>query len=200
MKPRTLLTLLVAAASLVAARSQAQLVITLNAGPAQVVTGQGVQYTYTATLQNLFPHDLYFNSDFSTLDSPLTLDDSSFYNTFVFPSDTNGDPLPQPVLGPNGGTTTSDIFNVLVPDGTPDGTYNGLFLFLGGFTADDQSPLREAQFSLTVAGQVIAPGPIDYGPPLNPAGPPGTVPEPGALACLAALGAGAGALRLRRRV
>ena len=99
----------------------------------------------TATLVNNYSVPIYLNSDFSTVDAPVTLDDSPFQNTFVFAAN----PV---VLAAGGGTFKGTVFDFVIPGGTAAGDYNAQFVMQGGTDAYGATDLAEtpATFHITV--------------------------------------------------
>src|SRR5258706_14229055 len=67
-------------------RAQAQLLVTLDPLSSQAIQGQTTMILYTATFTNQFGFDLYLNSGFGSVDSPLSLDSTLFDSFFVFPT------------------------------------------------------------------------------------------------------------------
>ena len=85
----------------------------------------GTTVTFDVTITNTDAVDtIYLNGDSDSLDSPLTLDDTGFYNNA---------PLS---LGPSASSGDFELFTVYVPVGTPDGLYTGSFEILGGGPSD----------------------------------------------------------------
>ena len=81
--------------------------------------------TFTATVTNTDPtNTVYLNADSTSVDTPLSLDDSDFFANF---------PLS---LGPNE-SFTGDLFTITVPSGTTPGLYTGSFAILGGTDPGD---------------------------------------------------------------
>ena len=150
--------------------ADAQLMFTLDPTNVGAISGQSITKTFAATLTNLYDQPIYLNGDFATVDAPLSIDDTKFFNDFVFPTDANGNLLNQPALAANGGSLTVDIFDVTVPNTTADGIYNGVFAIEHGFNPGDFTNTTAANFQVKV----------------SPAGTPIT-PEPGDLALLAGL-------------
>ncbi|MGI4788818.1 MAG: hypothetical protein ACRYFS_08205 [Janthinobacterium lividum] len=156
--------------------------ITAGASPTDQVI------TFSGTLTNTSAAALYLNGDQLTIDPPLSGDDTEFFNTFVFPADSNGNALPQPTLGV-GQSLDIALFDVTVPAGTGLGTYNGSFQIQGGATDSDCDLLAPAQtFSVTTS-----PNPV---PPVSPM----PVPEiPGSLTLSLGILLTAGLLAARRK-
>jgi hypothetical protein len=178
---KALMPALLLAASCAPRTARADLLFDLS--PLNLTLSAGASYTrtYSATLTNTFDFPLYLNGDFFSLDPPLSLDDSAFQNTFVTPTDMDGNPLDPPTLDANGGTLTVPIFTVSIPDTAPAGQYGGGFLIQGGASFDAFDTLASAEFTINL---------------VTPSG----VPEPGALALGSGLAAcGLSLLRTRRR-
>ncbi len=125
--------------------AQAQVKATFQQ-PASVFTSSLPQtVAVSATLTNNYAVPIYLNSDFSTADTPVTLDDSPFQNTFVFAAD----PV---VLAATGGTFKGTVFDFVIPGGTAAGIYNAQFVLQGGADAFAATDLAEtpSTFHLTV--------------------------------------------------
>lgn len=85
----------------------------------------GTTVTFDATIINTDAVDtIYLNGDGDSLDSPLTLDDTGFWNNAPIS------------LGPSESSGDIELFTVTVPDGTPEGLYAGSFDILGGGPSD----------------------------------------------------------------
>ncbi len=132
--------------------AQTGLTVTLAPSAVRVVTPvNGAQvFTFTGTLTNNTGTALFLNADNFSLDFPLILDDTAFQNTFVFPTDTSGNLLPQPPLAA-GATETAALFSVTVPAGTSAGTYGGTFEIQGGAGASDFGLLAAPTFTVSAA-------------------------------------------------
>jgi hypothetical protein len=93
--------------------------------PYQLTTGSNT-VTFDVTIYNTGAADtIYLDGDSFNIDSPLTLDDSGFF-----------DNAPTS-LGPSDSSSDFELFTVTVPDGTPTGLYTGSFEILGGGPSDD---------------------------------------------------------------
>jgi len=105
--------------------------------PTQSIPGSGGTLTFAATVTNTSTTDTdYLNADSSSVDSPLTLDDTDFFSNF---------PLS---LGP-GESFTGDLFTISVPAGTTPGLYAGSFEILGGTGPGDfTDTLATANFNV----------------------------------------------------
>jgi hypothetical protein len=89
-------------------------------------TTAGNTLTFDVTILNTDAVDtIYLNNDDANVDSPLTLDDSGFFNNAPIS------------LGPSTSSLDFELFTVTVPDGTPYGVYTGTFEILGGGPSDD---------------------------------------------------------------
>ena len=97
---------------------------------------------FDATITNLDPSNgLYLNSDnVASLDSPLTLDDTAFWNI----------PYPLNPAGDSGDSYTGALFDVTVPLGTAAGTYVGEYQVFGGSNTDASDLLGDEPFTITV--------------------------------------------------
>ncbi|MGB7985769.1 MAG: PEP-CTERM sorting domain-containing protein [Terracidiphilus sp.] len=114
--------------------------ITLTAPNQIAVAGDVVEFD--AIIVNLDPsNDLFLNGDnVASLDLPLTLDDTAFWNI----------PWPLSPAGDPGDSYTGALFDVTVPLGTADGTYAGDFQLLGGSSEDAYDLLGDENFTITV--------------------------------------------------
>jgi hypothetical protein len=134
---RSLLVLSLTTASLLLAGTAAKadpFSITLT--PAFQSGDQSV-FAFDATVTNNTDLTVYLNGDNTFVDSPLTVDDSPFNDTW---------PL---TLGP-GGSYSGLLFNVDVPPDTL-GDYSGDFQFLGGYdNSTEQNLLGTADFEVNV--------------------------------------------------
>lgn len=164
--------------------ADAQLIVTLDPISSQAIQGTMTTIRYNATFTNQFGYDLYLNGGFGSVDSPLSLDTTGYDNFFIFPTDSNGDLLPQPVIPGNNGTLTQEIFTVTAPASIALGDYSGVFAFQGGAGTDISDPANMTDLG-TVAFTVRGITPQQ------------AVPEPGTLALL--LGFGTGIVCLTRR-
>jgi len=98
----------------------------------------GDTLTFNATVTNIDPTDVeYLNSDGFTLTGSMLLDDSPFFANF---------PLS---LSP-GDSYTGELFDVLIPDGTPLGLYAGAFEILGGSDGNALDVVASADFDVQV--------------------------------------------------
>ncbi len=142
-------------------------------------------FTFYGTLTNSSSMPLYLNGDLFSVDAPLSGDDSALVNSLLFPTDSNGDLLPQPELGA-GQSLNLALFNITVPTGTPSGQYSGLFQLQGGATTDDYDLLASQSFQVTTSA--------------SPAPPPSAVPEvPGGMTLTVGLLMTAGLVVAARR-
>ena len=143
----TLSTLVLAVASLLTVPAFAD-TITLNLdSPAQPGTaGSTLSFdaTVSAAINNL--NTVYLNGDNFTLSSPLTLDDSGFFNGF---------PLS---LNP-GDLFSGLLFTVTLPSNVASGLYTGSFSILGGSTGDSQDVLATVNFNVNVPSTGPSPVP-----------------------------------------
>ena len=132
--------------------AQTGFTVTLIPSAVRVVTPMnGAQvFTFTGTLTNNTGTALFLNADNFSLDFPMTLDDTAFQNTFVFPTDTGGSLLPQPSLAAHSSETTA-LFSVTVPAGTSAGTYGGTFEIQGGAGTSDFGLLAAPAFTVNAA-------------------------------------------------
>lgn len=105
---------------------------TLSGAPGDTVTFDA---TVTAPLTNAVA--MFLNSDSFNLDTPLTLDDSDFFNL----------PLS---LNP-GDSYTGALFTVSIPNGASLGAYLGSFAILGGADGGVQDLLASASFTVDAA-------------------------------------------------
>ncbi len=96
---------------------------------------------FDATFTNNTASDVYLNADSFNVDSPLTLDDSPYFNNFPLLLTPTGDP---------GDTYTGELFAVKIPNGTPLGLYTGNFDILGGDPSDYTDVIGFANFDVEV--------------------------------------------------
>jgi hypothetical protein len=100
-------------------------------------SGEGGIFAFNATVTNNSNQVVYLNSDAFNVDSPLTLDDSPFNDSYPFFLDA-------------GDSYTGVLFNVDVPEGTPLGLYTGQFEILGGGPSDDTDVAGSADFDVSL--------------------------------------------------
>ncbi len=100
-------------------------------------TGPGGLVTFNATVTNTSNTVEFLNGDDFSLDSPLTLDDSSYLNNF---------PLS---LGPLG-SFTGTLFTVDAPLSTAPGLYAGVFDITGGTDGSANAVIASADFDVFV--------------------------------------------------
>ncbi len=106
------------------------------ASPFQYAFGPEV-VEFDATITNTTTELLYLNGDNSSIDSPLTLDDTPYNNDF---------PL---TLGA-GDSFTGELFTINVPAGTIAGIYAGSFEITGGFDGDAQNIIGSSDFDIGI--------------------------------------------------
>jgi hypothetical protein len=101
--------------------------------------------TFTATVTNNDPTDIvYLNSDSTSMNPPLVLDDSPFFANFP--------------LSLNPGASYSDVlFTIFIPDGTSPGPYYGSFTILGGSPTDFTDEVGSTNFEADVTQPVPEP-------------------------------------------
>jgi hypothetical protein len=80
---------------------------------------------------------IYLNADSNNVDSPLTVDDSGFFNNAPFS------------LAPSSSSGDFELFTVDIPNGTPVGLYTGSFEILGGGPSD-QNVVGTATFDVEI--------------------------------------------------
>ena len=115
--------------------AKADTVLTLSA-PYQ--TGPGGLFTFEATATNTGASTVFLNSDSSTVDAGLTLDDSPFFNNW---------PLS---LAP-GVPYTGELFAVTAPAwGLGSNFYTGSFTLLGGVDGNASDSLATVNFNIQV--------------------------------------------------
>jgi|ERR1700733_1885386 hypothetical protein len=100
-------------------------------------TGPGGTVTFDATVTNTTNAVVFLNGDDFSLDSPLTLDDSSYFNNF---------PLSLGALG----SFTGPLFTVDAPLGTTPGLYAGVFDITGGTDDSANAVIASANFDVYV--------------------------------------------------
>ena len=152
--------------------ARAQFIMTLPSDPLVIIAKTGGTATFTATLTNNNPFDLYLNSDTFTLFGPATLDDTLFQNAFVTPPGGI-----QPTLAANGGTLTLPLFTVSLPANLiPGSIYSGTITLQGGADPLQGDDLDTEQFAVRAA----------------------ITPEPGSVALVVGLGVTGAGIFLRR--
>lgn len=115
-----------------------------KADPLSIILDSPFQYstagqtvTFTATITNLDPTDtVYLNADSFNVDSPLSLDDSGFWNNA---------PLS---LDPLSSSSDIELFSVYIPSGF--GLYSGSFEILGGDPSDYTDVIGTANFNVNI--------------------------------------------------
>jgi hypothetical protein len=112
----------------------------LGGGPGETLTFVGTASNTTAQTENL-------NSDSFTLQSPLTIDDSLYFN--LWPLGLNSSQS----FGPQ------SLFTISIPLSTPLGLYNGSFDILGGLGVNDQTVLATTVFQVNVVSGTTTPEP-----------------------------------------
>jgi hypothetical protein len=100
-------------------------------------TGPGGIVTFDATVTNTTNAVVFLNGDDFSLDSPLTLDDSSYFNNF---------PLSLGALG----SFTGPLLTVDAPLGTTPGLYAGVFDITGGADDSANAVIASANFDVYV--------------------------------------------------
>jgi len=113
-----------------------------------VMSGNTVSFFATLTdTDAVGSAPIYLNGDSQTLDSPLSLDDSGFWSNF-------------PAFLTPGEFVYGELFSVVVPAGTPTGTYAGIFVIQGGSDASGQLTLDSTIFNVnTTSSEVVTPEP-----------------------------------------
>jgi hypothetical protein len=96
-------------------------------------------YAFEATVSAPLSNggNLYLNGDSYNVTGPLGIDDSDFF-------------LNAPLDLAPGDSFTGDLFEVIVPPGTLDGTYAGTFSILGGADGGASNVLGTVSFAATV--------------------------------------------------
>jgi hypothetical protein len=117
-----------------------------------VTAAPGQTVTFSGLLTDTGTDPLYLNTDFGIVDSPLTLDDSPFFNTFVMPT-------PQPTLPADNIAHTYDLFSVSLPSDpalyTGPGPFAGSFTLYGGLTPGDTADLGTQTFTISLGGNAV---------------------------------------------
>lgn len=93
---------------------------------------------FDATVTNNTTNILFLNGDDSSVDSPLSLDDSPYFNGF-------------PLSLGAGDSFTGELFTVNIPSATPLGLYTGSFEITGGSSDSDINILGGADFNVVAA-------------------------------------------------
>jgi opacity protein-like surface antigen len=107
--------------------------------PIGYVPATGGSLTYDATVSAPASNGaaVFLNGDSFNITSPVTLDDSDFFNNF-------------PLFLAPGTSFTGDLFVLTVPSGTPIGsTYLGTFTLMGGANGGADNVLGTEGFSVT---------------------------------------------------
>ena len=139
--------LALAAAMLLSIQAQADtLTLTLDNATQSGAPGDLLLFTATAIAPGTNTGTIFLNSDSFNLDSPLTLDDSDFFNNF-------------PLFLDPGTSFNGLLFTVSIPDGTATGPYLGSFSILGGPDGDTLNTLDTANFEVDVASSSAVPEP-----------------------------------------
>jgi hypothetical protein len=99
-------------------------------------TGSTVSVTATVAAPSTNAADVYLNSDDFTVDSPLSFDDSPFYNFPLY-------------LTP-GQSYTDVLFNITIPESAIPGYYSGYFDILGGPDGGTLDLLAAVPFTVDV--------------------------------------------------
>jgi hypothetical protein len=94
--------------------------------------------TFDVNLINTGTSLVFLNGDGFNLTSPLTLDDSGFWNNSPF------------FLAASGASGDFELFTVFIPAVTPQGLYTGTFEILGGGDGNAQEVLGDATFDIEV--------------------------------------------------
>jgi hypothetical protein len=101
---------------------------------------QGDVIAFDATVTNNSDLTAYLNFDNPYVDSPLTIDDSPFFDTDVWPLTLAGD-----------SSASGLLFNIDIPEGTAAGLYTGFFQIQGGYdNSGEQDTLGTANFDVQV--------------------------------------------------
>jgi hypothetical protein len=98
------------------------LTLTFDVSPVSASPGEDVEFT--GTLTNNTDETIYINADSFTFAIPGALDDSPFLNNAPIS------------LAPDQVSSDFEMFDVMIPAGTPNGEYNGVFTVLGGSDAN----------------------------------------------------------------
>ncbi len=107
--------------------------------------GSTVIFTATASAPLTNGATVFLNGDSFNVDSPLTLDDSGFFNNFPLSLDP-------------GDSYTGELFAVDVPLNA-NGIYSGYFEVIGGADDNAQNLLATVPFQVNVAAQSAVPEP-----------------------------------------
>jgi hypothetical protein len=120
---------------LTARAAKADLLTLALSSPFQT-SGAGV-VIFDATVTNNTAQLVFLNGDNSSVDSPLTVDDSPYNTDF-------------PLSLAAGASFTGELFAVDVPSGTPNDLYAGAFEITGGDGGSDQNVIATADFYVKV--------------------------------------------------
>ena len=119
--------------------------LTLSNPTETATPGSTITFTATASAPLTNSATVFLNSDSFNLDSPLTLDDSGFFNNFPLSLDP-------------GDSFTGELFAVDIPLNAA-GVYNGSFEILGGADDNTFEVLASVPFQVNVAAQSAVPEP-----------------------------------------
>jgi len=118
----------------------------------ELIGSPGSVLSFSGTLTNTTDADVFLNADNFNLSGlpPGTIDDSPFFaNT------------PSGFLDPLASTGPIELFDITVPNPFASGSYDGTFQILGGPTADDQTIIGSADFTVQVSS-VPEPSSLTY--------------------------------------
>jgi len=141
----TLSTLVLAVASLLTVPAFADTITLSLDSPVQTGTpGSTLSFDATVSTDSKSSDTVYLNGDNFTLSSPLTLDDSGFFNTFPLSLDP-------------GDLFSGLLFTVTLPPNVAPGLYTGSFSILGGANDGAQDVLATVNFNVNVPSTVPEP-------------------------------------------
>jgi hypothetical protein len=110
--------------------------LTINLTESTLSGGPGDELDFTGTLTNNTSDTVFINSDSFTFAIPGALDDSPFLNNAPF------------WLDPNETSTSFELFDVVIPAGTANGTYPGALTVLGGVDGNAMDNLGAVAFEV----------------------------------------------------
>jgi hypothetical protein len=111
-------------------------VLTITFDEATLAGAPGDELDFTGTLTNNTADTVFINSDSFTF-AIAGLDDSPFLNNAPIS------------LDPGESSTPFELFDVVIPSGTPNGSYAGAFTVVGGSDGNAQDNLTTSSFSVT---------------------------------------------------
>jgi hypothetical protein len=138
---------------LVAPRAHADEITMTLTQDGSVLPGGTVDFN--ASFTNNTGSPIFINGDNFSVGFPLTLDDTNFFNYFVFSAS-----APISIAG-FGSLTGIDVFTIAVDPTALAGTYSGSsFSITGGADQFASDPLTTTDFTVVVSPAVVTPEPV----------------------------------------